>query len=682
MLAAPSLWLLWRVVDVNSPEEVLALALITWWFVLSAIRILLYTIPGRLFGYYDLLTAATWLRWTALPWRPFFLFDTGNRAFGLRRLLDWWRLIRGGRGANRAWAGPLEVMSYVFRPGDRVLAGRFSWHRIPFFQPIGLPGGGKHTVLVGAPGTGKSLHLMTMLATLHLSVGCFVVDCDGAFTNALAAEWQRAGIAVAKLDADGMATGFAPQSGWEPLYEITVADLRHGRASVVAFAERLAQALIVQDSQSQPVFANASRVFIKALLLYVWLVDDDKSLARVRVLLTTGLPERVTDPREDPFERLLFEMSALPARYRDGRIDDGCNGEIYAAIAAGAGAMTSRAEKGNEFRRTLVYQTAWLDDPNIRAMMARPSITVEDIKFKGQRVLLVATLSDIQTRMAPYIRAFCTLALYSAERTPEYVPKIPSWLFIDEAASTRMEALATAAPTCRKYGYRIVIATQSLQLMRAAYPNHWREFFSTAQCVLWFGLDDPGDTLKFLSEEMLGRYLRKEVLDGTPWWKVWVPRASRVRGRPQWVERPLMDARQCAEYLDPASGHIIVTRFGRRPMRLKQVKPFRELPVWKYAVHQGYGESVFRALTRRGVTRLRQRKDARTAAAHAAKPVDFPTALQVFGLSEPYTLPEVDRRHEVLMAGAAAQASAAYRSLVERAREALIDARLREGSMA
>lgn len=108
------------------------------------------------------------------------------------------------------------------------------------------------------------------------------------------------------------------------------------------------------------------------------------------------------------------------------------------------------------------------------------------------------------------------------------------------------------------------------------------------------GLDDP-ETLKFLAEEMLGRCMRKEKIEGSPWWKFW---GDRIKARYQSVPRWLMDSQQCREFLDPTTGQIIVTRFGRSPMRLKRLSWWIELPVWKYEVSKTFGESVTRSAFR------------------------------------------------------------------------------------
>src|SRR5690606_30622144 len=118
--------------------------------------------------------------------------------------------------------------------------------------------------------------------------------------------------------------------------EITAAVQRHGREAAVRFAQVLAEALIQDNSNKhQPIFANTARVFVLALILYVWLFEPEESrnLVRVRDLLARGMPELVIDHRQDPFDLLLRQMEQAVG------YDDGCGGQICAVIARGASVM-------------------------------------------------------------------------------------------------------------------------------------------------------------------------------------------------------------------------------------------------------------------------------------------------------------------------------------------------------
>lgn len=610
-LAVPPVWM----------APVVLVAAAGW---MTAAR-LLWVLSGRLGGWYDLSLQYYLIPRLLIPWRILFLWDRGTKVYGLSRVIDWWRLVRLGGGANRRFASLLEILCYPFTPGDRIPVGIAAFKRIGLTQPIALPAGGRHCIITGAPGTGKSLIIQVILGALHRLAACWVVDVDGAFVNTFGRLLEAAGHVVVKIDPDNLGKSFRKKGSWNLLgSELTRAAKRHGRGAVCAFATRLANALIVPDSGHQSVFWQDARVFVRGVILYVWLLEDSKTLMRMRELLTLGLPYDKNnpddDPKREPLERLVRAMMALPqcqieGTRHDHAFDDGCQGALCAVIAGAAGAMPVRTGgKENPFKITIDYQTAWIDDVNIRSILEDSEFAGEDLKFTNTCLFMVATLSDMQQRFSPFVRAAFALTTYAFECIPEHRMAIPATFILDEAPSINIEGLPTSAAGFRKYGVRLVLVTQSTTLLRNTYGDVYRDLYSMSQIAIFLGLDDPTGTLKFLSEDILGRCLRKEKIEGTPWYAFWVPKAQRVPTRWQLVERPLLDERQCAEFLDPAAGNIIVHRFGRKPMRLKQLKPFVDLPVWKYDVTPGYRDAFFRRHTRRLIANYHAGLDVRTAA--------------------------------------------------------------------
>jgi len=71
-------------------------------------------------------------------------------------------------------------------------------------------------------------------------------------------------------------------------------------------------------------------------------------------------------------------------------------------------------------------------------------------------------------------------------------------------------------------------------------------------------------------------------------------------------ERPLMYAEQIRRFLDPARGRVIVTRAGKRPLRLKIAKYFEELPVTAYDPDPQHRERLLRRFTRFLIGKLRK----------------------------------------------------------------------------
>jgi hypothetical protein len=123
------------------------------------------------------------------------------------------------------------------------------------------------------------------------------------------------------------------------------------------------------------------------------------------------------------------------------------------------------------------------------------------------------------------------------------------------------------------------------------------------------GLEDPG-TLKYLSEEVLGKTIRKEKIEGTPWWRFWGPKvASRYQLRETW----LMDQNQCADVLNPATEQLICKPFGLPPMILRIAKYYVELPVSKHEPARSHRENRLKSLTRSIYNRRRARVEERRA---------------------------------------------------------------------
>lgn len=603
-VSAPGVLLLSHLgVDVVPGWSLLAALLLGWIFWVRVSRFLFFSF-ARPLGLAGAAEYRAWLR-LGLPWqRPF------------RALLEvprFFRQIGFAKGPSGHWASFWEIASNPFdaRAGG-ILVGRLAlFQRLGLHLPVGLPDGGKHVACLSYAGGGKTSWLQTWLGCLNPRASAFVFDMDGAMVNSFGAVLEREGHKVIKLDPDNLAKGFPAGARWNPMNELTIAAKREGAGAVVAFAEALSKALIVEDSKTQPVFAQTARVILKALILYVWLVEKDKSLVRVRELLTQGLPEKIEAKGETAFGRLVFEMSVLGLPHEDGtRFDDGCDGAICEAIANCCGLMQggqgSATDSPDHFRKTAIYQTHWIDDPNIaRVISGESDICGEDLKLSNPVVFIVATLTDTQTRLAPLTRAFILLTLYAFERTrPDMTLKYPCAFFLDEFPNLgRMEVVALAAPGFRKFGVRLITISQSIGLLRRTYPDEYKEFLNQAECVVWMGISQTDtETLTYLSRDVLGEHMRKEKIDGYHWLARGFFRVFGLKlppARYQRVARRLMTEQQCAAFLDRSTKQIIVTREGRAPMRMKKLVYWEDLPVWKYAIHKGHGEALPRQFTRR-----------------------------------------------------------------------------------
>lgn len=573
----PGSWLLSFIwLTPNSWMGLLAAILLSWWLYATALR-LMWIVPGRIFGYYDPNTHHEWLR-LVLPWR---LFYPPFLTVGM-----WWRHLKYGSRASAHWASQLETMHRVYRPG-RIFLGRYAPHGIPLYQPVGLDGE-RHLVMIAGAGSGKTTLLMTMLG---LRTGnSFVIDCDGQIINALGERIGKgdAGIQglnkkVCVLDPYGL-SHHGSRASWNALAELDKAVERHGPDAAVRFAETLSEALIKNDDSHQPFFANAARNFMTGLILFVWDCEmpERRTLVRVRELLTTGLVEKA-GPKENPFAVLLWEMSQKTE-------------EFGGVIARAAGVMTSSqgSDGKNHPRSTAIEQTRWLDIPEVAAICENSDFHCEDLKTGNVSVFVVAPVTDIQTKLSGWVRALTLMTMYAFQNIPGKMDD-PCLFALDEMASLgRIESVETAAPVFRKYGVRLLAIAQDLEKLKQVYPKTWGGFLGNSEAVIWLGTDHQ-ENIDYLFK-VLGNTTRKEKIDGSPWWQFW---GEKVKARYQRIERPLMYPNQLREFLDKDRANIIITRNGKRPLRLKNDPYYKALPVKFYAADRNFGETMPRALLRK-----------------------------------------------------------------------------------
>lgn len=603
-LAAPGMLLLGEFgLEARDGTLYLAAALIGWGFWVRVTRVCFFTL-ARPFG-------------LAGPWQYAFFLDLWlpyqKPLQKWLRLCSWVRQQRFGEGPRQYWAGFWHTIAFPFRTGGTPLGRLAFGQRLGLHMTIGLPGDGdKHIGCISYSGGGKTNWLKTWIGCLGRLQGAFIFDTDGTIAGQFALALERDGHRVIKIDPDKLDERF-PCATWNMMREISAAAIRHGNAAVAGFVTNLQNALIVPDSKTQPVFVNQARLMVGALITFVWLVEQDKSMRRVRQLLTRGLPEKRKSEKEDPYARLIFEMEALGSPRADGtRFDDGAGGALCEIVRNAAGLMRSNPSDTenatpDNFRKTAIYQTAWMDDAAISPVINGPGDVIgEELKLKaGMVVFMCATMTDTQNRMAPLVRAFTMMTLYAFQRTePDMVLRHPTVFFLDEFPNLgKLDGIATAAPGFRRFGARLVIISQSLGLLRETYaPDDYLKFINQAEAVLWMGIAPTDkDTAGYLSQTVLGECLRKEKVDGHRWPVRLLARLVGIRLpriRFQRVPRLLMTPQQCASFLDRDTGQVIVTREGKPPLRLQRLVYFRDLPVWSFGKVRGHRESWPRALSR------------------------------------------------------------------------------------
>ena len=563
-------------IDLSRWRGFAASLLISWWTWLTALR-LIWCVPARRLGLYN---PERFRLWTYLwPWRPLY------RA--LLPLFAWIREFAHGKRATAKWTPTLETMTLLYKPG-LIPLGRLRWRGLPLFQPIGIEGSGRHLAMIAAPGSGKTTMLMTMLG-LHRGT-CFVVDCDAQMINAVGKRLGAGapgifgkGNDVRLLDPYHQAKNY-PGSSWNAIWEMHRFVKEHGKDAAVGFAQTMAEALIKGSEGQNAWVQKDARAFLKGLILYVGFHErpENRNLVRLRRLLANGLSD---SDDEDPFEALLERMQG---------IDD-----FGGAISNAAGVMSSShgSDGKNHPRADALEQTQWLDLPQLAAICngsgpeCCSDFDLHDLK-KGKLCLFIcAPVTDVQTKLSGYFRLLTMLTMEAFQRLETVSLKNPCLFAIDEMpALGHIEVLQTAAPVFRKYGVRLLCIAQDIERLKAVYPRSWGGFLGTAEAVVWMGLEHD-ETLETLAKK-LSESTRDEKADGGGFF-------SKAPARSQKVERPLLYPQQIKELLDPQRGNIIVTRFGKRPLRLKNIPYYTELPVYFYETDRKFSERPGRKLGRR-----------------------------------------------------------------------------------
>jgi len=560
------------------PDGPVAFALafsFSWWLWLAVPRTIFFALGIR-FGFAGMGCYRWWLL-AGPPWRPIYRVWISIRRF--------FRQFRFGKRATACWTRPLSAMTLPFNRRDAVFVGHLWWHGLKMTMPIGIRGK-RHIAVVASSGAGKTRWAKGWLGMLPKQASAFVIDCDGDIVNTLGPSAIRRGHKLINLDPFGLSN--LPTASWNVIDELDRAVKRHkkhGRKVVVRYAKKIAEAVVPETNSTQPIFTRVAREFVCGVILYVWLFEPPKyrNMVRVRELIARGMPELVVERKQDAFDLFLRRMEDAV------NYEDDCNGMITDVIARAAGSMRSgKGREGNPFRTTALSATSFLDLPEIVEISRHSDFTSEELKRSNPWVFVVAPVVDIQSTLSGWVRMLTMMTLYTFQNIPGG-RRVPCAFLLDEFPSLgRIESFETAAPVFRKYGVRLVVITQDLELLEQVYPKCWEGFIGNAQATLWMGTDHQR-TAKYLSE-LLGKALRKRKIQGDVF--------SKVGPRIEHSDEFLLTTDQVRETLDPDRGQIIVTRTGKTPLLVSCAGYDRVLPVWRYEPSSEHREPILRRLTR------------------------------------------------------------------------------------
>lgn len=519
-------------------------------------------LTARIFGRYN---PEHYHRWLVIPWRGLIRYQS---RFG-----DWREeVFRIGKTSTASWASALSLLALVYRPKD-IPIGRLRLAGFGLLQPHGIEPE-RHLAILAGTGAGKTALLGTMIA-LHRGNVC-VVDPKAQLVKVLARRRGNGGDGVRGLcknigilDPYRLAKGLT-SSCWNALDELTLVERREGRMAIVKYAMKMAEGLVPMDGD-KPYFPKTAREFLHGLILHVFSTEtaDLRHLVRVRDLATRGYDEA----GEHGFKFLLSEMRN--------------NSEFDGVISNAAASLAEAGKSYGDILSTLRSALKFLDIPEIREISRRSDFSLADLKLGSQDLFICAPTSAIRGELSNWFRLITVLTLDLFERIPGNLSD-PCLFAIDELPSLGyIEAIETAAPVMRSHGVRLVPVAQDIEGLARAYPKGWKGFLGNADAVFWMGTNEA-QTAEYLSK-LLGQKSKK-IRRG------WLPFFSRVE---KTEERPLMTSDQVHRFLDPSKRNMIVTRFGKRAMRVKTIPYFRELPVYYYDADPEHQETHLRAMSRR-----------------------------------------------------------------------------------
>ena len=564
-LAGPGIWAVERFGYSAYDTGPFVVALVLSFFLWSWVLRTLYCVIGRPLGLYN---PAHFHLFPRLPYRYVL-----KLYLMFRRWLRNWRY---GKAQTGGWAGLLDQLLMLFKPG-MIYVGRIRAFNLGGFMPIGIKAK-RHLVMVAASGGGKTTTIASMLST-HRG-NAFVIDPNGQLARGMRHRCGSGGPGVIGKGHGRRVCVLDPKQQiedvisacWNPFDELHAVAEREGEDAVPDVVAKMCKALIEQDSQMQPFFANASRQFAYAVILFMFQREprERQTMMRFRELYSQGLEGSPDDPDTPSLTYLLFEMEQC----------EKFGNTIRNAIKAVKTAVQRQGE--GPLLSAAMTQTDWIDLPQMTAIMGRSNFTLDELKTGNLTLFVCAPLTDVRVTLKAWFRLLASMAQDTFERIPGR-PTNPTLFAIDELPSLGpIEAFDTIPATGRKYGIQLLAITQDLEKLQGVYPDSWEGFLSNADAVLWMSCDHQ-PSLKYL-EEKLGSTTRYE-------------RAQKGEKKYR-VERQVAYAEQLGEFLYEGTGNMILKPSGRRAVKLKTPHHFKELPVYHYQRDPSEKERLLRRMGR------------------------------------------------------------------------------------
>ena len=381
--------------------------------------------------------------------------EIGDRSFGLfLGQFDWEQTVR------QVWKEPARGLwgwltkSQVNRDHVETLAQT---------QDLRFTGDAHHLIVANS-GAGKFRDVLSnmLLYDGSCETACLIIDPKGEIASKIGPFIDRPRSTeprTAILDPwDLCGTG-----GTEAL---TLLDgIRSDNPHCVKDARVLAEAIIVDQNESDGHWVATARNFMAALLLYVGLdpvEKDARTLFRVRQI--------VTQPWDDLVELL-------------GYLSD--NTLFEGLIARAARAMLNRSEKERRtILSTLERDTAFIEDPALWKAIKSSSFDMNQLVLTNKRLHVIVPF-DYTEQMKSWLR-LTIAAFYNAclrNRLSEELPRYLQFrhIIIDEFAGLgKLDFIMKGIAEARGAGLKYHLAVQNFPQLKATYGEGWENLVSNS----------------------------------------------------------------------------------------------------------------------------------------------------------------------------------------------------------
>ena len=250
------------------------------------------------------------------------------------------------------------------------------------------------------------------------------------------------------------------------------------------------------------------------------------------------------------------------------------------------------ATRGNVLT-TAQGQLEWLGYPDMLPILkGKSTFLCEELKYKDDVYLsFVAPATSIKLELSGFSRLLTNLITYTFESIPGN-KKIPCLFAIDEFQSQGYnEYIETSAPLMRGYGILAVYVVQDRGGLDAVYNKTADGFSGNADAIIYMPGNHEG-TIETVSRR-LGK-CRIKTKD--------------KNNEKIFEESHVMDPEQVKRFLNFERGNIIVDLSGSRPLKLKRLNYYNDLPVKSFNSSNEHKVPLLKKLTRmviKGLSKIR-----------------------------------------------------------------------------